>query len=412
MNDTYNYNQSNMFYDLEQEDYIPFTLKSRPNTDGHFSDIYQLEDSQGRRLIGKILKDEHNEGDYSCYPKLFIQELNALAKLRGHPGVVKLIGAHLPTDSNEAIIVMEKWPMNVSAFNKDNMKSRKLDISQRLVVAEQCVKQIGNTLAFLHQNNYVHNDLKCNNMLMSLDRRGPRFVLADFGKFYKVYDPMMRNHAIDTYSCPWPGLSCIKDEFWVFCVCIMEIIICQHLIRSSGDWSWFLRYTIKRDGFAAIDIEAVLRKYIGDIPINDKLLGVLKDGFSICPVSLSDSLKKNGLWNPEYHQLNISLPPINFNFSLQQQAEAMISKIGNKYKDKLQRNDMIHKYIYTLNRVWSLTGFGDKHQGNEKMQCAMIAYIFVRGYSKSLKLTAPLDDPEFLLNVQKVLLIKMDFHIF
>jgi len=67
---------------------------------------------------------------------------------------------------------------------------RKLSLKSILMLAQQMLKLI----EFLHQNNFIHRDIKPDNFVMGIGKRSSTVYMIDFGLAKKYRDPKTLQH--------------------------------------------------------------------------------------------------------------------------------------------------------------------------------------------------------------------------
>ena len=117
--------------------------------------LYETED--GQRVIKKTKKHQ----DKSSYPIDFINELDALTKFSFLPHVVDYVGVAFGEKKQAGYIVMDKCDTTLSGWKKMNTS-----FARRVSHLEPLMRQIGETLAIMHSMEFVHGDLKSNNILI------------------------------------------------------------------------------------------------------------------------------------------------------------------------------------------------------------------------------------------------------
>jgi serine/threonine-protein kinase len=142
-----------------------YTLKEMLGQGG-FAWVYSAEREDGKSFAIKVLKPRY--GSDPAFESRFRQEAAFAAGLV-HPNIVRIeeVGA----ESGPAYFSMELHPDNLNA---------RLTRETRLPEAEAVRLAVGVTqaLAFAHERNVLHRDIKPDNVLLASDQRP---VITDFG---------------------------------------------------------------------------------------------------------------------------------------------------------------------------------------------------------------------------------------
>ena len=109
-----------------------------------------------------------------------IHEATVLSELGDHPGIPHLFG-----------VCSEQAPFYL-VLQRHAVEGRSVTLTKAVTEGiitdvSECVrilKQIGETLLFLHDKGYLHNDLKGNNVVLDSANHDP--VLIDFGKSKRI----------------------------------------------------------------------------------------------------------------------------------------------------------------------------------------------------------------------------------
>lgn len=116
----------------------------------------------------------------ATHAKRLLRELMILRKLKGHPGIVELLDVKIPPgqdllDFNEILLVFEYMEGDLTA----DMKDRSVFYTESQV--KSIFKQMLYGLKYMHTANFVHRDLKPQNILVSRGEHGIAAKICDFG---------------------------------------------------------------------------------------------------------------------------------------------------------------------------------------------------------------------------------------
>ena len=109
-----------------------------------------------------------------------IHEATVLSKLGDHPGIPHLFG--VCSDKAPFYLVLRQHVVEGRSVTLTKAVAEGIitDVSECVRI----LKQIGETLLFLHVKGYSHNDLKGNNVVLDSENHDP--VLIDFGKSIQI----------------------------------------------------------------------------------------------------------------------------------------------------------------------------------------------------------------------------------
>jgi serine/threonine protein kinase len=141
---------------------------------GSFGDVYEVCEPPplGRSFALKVLRSELSQDSDS---KKFSDEATKIAKLQ-HQNILPVYKFGR-LENNRPYFIMEHATGTLKGY------FRKPDGSSQLAFAEGLVpfvEQIARALDYIHQNGYIHQDVKPINLLM----KGEHVYLADFGTSY------------------------------------------------------------------------------------------------------------------------------------------------------------------------------------------------------------------------------------
>lgn len=191
--------------------------------EGSYGAVSTVYNDDGQNFAMKAFQQETEECDDSDdedygedleYPTLDLGTLREISTLRmfskiheednenvvEHPGIIKL--HDVAVVQGKMSMVMSKMSCNLTTAIKNNILNNK----QKLHVAHMFLQ----TVAFLHKNDVIHRDIKCDNILLD-DDMNP--VLADFS-LAKIFDCKMTGdtHTAGVGTPTYKSPECYKEE--------------------------------------------------------------------------------------------------------------------------------------------------------------------------------------------------------
>jgi len=147
-----------------------YVLLPNPRSGG-MSDVYKANDHQrdGYAVAVKVFK--HGRIENEILSESFRRETQALRELK-HPSIVQLIDSGRDEHTGEYFLVLEWMEKDLVALLDESPLKEWDSYWEKLALP------ILNALAFSHEREYVHRDVKPSNILISADGR---IKLADFG---------------------------------------------------------------------------------------------------------------------------------------------------------------------------------------------------------------------------------------
>ena len=158
--------------------------------EGTYGNVYKILDKQTQNIVSiKIFNNEDFGG--IGVSSTTLREITYLTQLR-HKNVIKILG--IGTDVNKLCYLMEYCDSCLRTF----VDSHQLTIDN----VKNIFKQIMEGLFYLHSQNIMHRDIKCENILL----KGNIVKLCDFGNARSCYDPNQRNYTpgvfVSRYMAP------------------------------------------------------------------------------------------------------------------------------------------------------------------------------------------------------------------
>lgn len=147
---------------------------------GSFGEIHVGVDVNTNEEVA--IKIEHKD---TKHPQLHL-EAKLLQQLSSGVGIPKVRFYGVEQSFN--VMVMDL--LGPSLEDLFNFCSRKFTLKTVLLLAEQMLHRI----EFIHQQNYIHRDIKPDNFLMGLGKQGNLVYLIDFGLAKQYCDPITKKH--------------------------------------------------------------------------------------------------------------------------------------------------------------------------------------------------------------------------
>lgn len=125
------------------------------------------------------------ENPNTKHPQLHL-EAKLLQQLSSGVGIPKV--RYSGNDRGFNVMVMDL--LGPSLEDLFNFCNRKFTLKTVLLLAEQMLARI----KFIHEQNYIHRDVKPDNFLMGLGKQGNLVYLIDFGLAKQYFDPVTKKH--------------------------------------------------------------------------------------------------------------------------------------------------------------------------------------------------------------------------
>lgn len=194
--------------------------------DGEFGEVWsglwKNDNSSISVAIKKLNPLVNDKASINC----FMREIETMKVLR-NDYIVSLYGVAHDHQTKETLLVTE---LMENGDVKNWLRSCKDTPDEKIIIA--CAHDVCCGMLFLEENNLVHRDLACRNLLINKDRS--RIKIADFGLSTLVnkYDFMQRKEVqINKLPVRWtapevlqdPTVYSIKSDVWSFGIVLIEI---------------------------------------------------------------------------------------------------------------------------------------------------------------------------------------------
>ena len=151
--------------------------------EGAFGTTYLALAQNNQKVVIKIpLEKYRNRADYDKVLKRLVNECQKFQKLKSHPHIVEFIEDFKEPYveygvTTEVYAVVTAFVEGKTLFKLiEELKTIGQQISEERAIAY--IQEIGNALAFMHQNKQVHRDAQPNNIMIRSDNTA---ILIDFG---------------------------------------------------------------------------------------------------------------------------------------------------------------------------------------------------------------------------------------
>lgn len=209
-----------------------------PQPDQHIlAEHYVLGDSIGQGGTGKVYEAKHRDtGQIVAIKEILlitavrveIRELQFYRQL-AHPRIVQYLGHEvLPgfDGGPERLFLVLEYCAGGSIHSQLKAYG---PLHQGLIC--QHMSQLLDGLSYLHEQNVVHRDLKCANLLLTHDAN---LKIVDFGSSKLVNDLTLKDHHTTVGTLMWMAPEMYKSQctkasdIWSVGCCILEMVMAKH----------------------------------------------------------------------------------------------------------------------------------------------------------------------------------------
>jgi len=192
-----------------------------------------------------------------------------LANLNEHPYIIRYYGSHVQTinrgkdlkldDGKYLCITMEYCPMNLETKINNN----DLNLSE----VREYIRQLLDGISYIHENNYMHRDLKPRNILISQDNV---IKISDFGLLRLVNDDTELSEGVGTglYRAPEMSENNYNNKVDMYSIGIIIFELCY----PEHDRKKFI-YKIRNDTDSIDD--NIEEKFINQFNVRDAIKNLL-----------------------------------------------------------------------------------------------------------------------------------------
>lgn len=202
---------------------------------GTYGTVYKARENKK----GTVVAIKHMKQKYKSWTEcVTLKEVKSLIRMKEHPNIVKLM--EVVRQKEDLYFVFEY----INSGNLLEFLSQRRSANTRISesVAKGLMKQILEGIDHIHRNNYMHRDLKCENILVSDNGASePCVKIADLGcaksllerpphtvyvgtRWYRAVELFLKD---SSYSA--------KNDIWA-CACILcEIFLMKPLFPGTND---------------------------------------------------------------------------------------------------------------------------------------------------------------------------------
>lgn len=201
---------------------------------GTYGTVYKAKDNKTQEVVAiKHMKQKYR----SWSEAISLKEVKSLIKMKAHENIVRLIEVF--RQSEDLYFVFEF----INSGNMNDLITGRKRLGQEFSepVVKSLMHQLLSGMLHIHQNNYMHRDMKCENVLVTETPKGYKVKIADLGcaksllerpphtvyvgtRWYRSVELLMKDGAYTS-----------KVDIWA-CACILcEMILLRPIFPGGSD---------------------------------------------------------------------------------------------------------------------------------------------------------------------------------
>ena len=235
---------------------------------GTYGKIFKLKDE--KKYSTKALKVHNNESKYNFSIKREKQILEELTLLQLDKKEFVPILYETLKFKNHICFVMKLYDINLYEFQKINFNNNNYNINFLLSI----IKQLFQSIEFIHKNKIIHCDIKPENILFKENRKN--IIICDFGLSQKIESTFVEYiYPVQSSYYRAPEIS-IKTKYnnkidiWSISTIIYELLSKKVLINADDDYNIIGKIVrvIGNPSNKLIDCNEKWKKYFDILPDN------------------------------------------------------------------------------------------------------------------------------------------------